>query len=146
MKAGVGYHNQKNAFLSGINTAQSAIKNGGIEKPSLVLAFCGGQVDGEDFFKGLRSVVGTHVPIMGGSAMGIITNSELCYEGFPAGAAILELDDNPCRIASADSLDKDEMRAGKRLAQGFSGEREGKLLLVFYDSVKHSPTTHAPLS
>lgn len=117
------------------------MRNGGIEKPCLVLAFCCGQVDANEFFRGLQSIVGTEVPIIGGSAVGIITNDYLSYEGFPAAAAILQSDKLTCKVACSGDLDKDEMQAGKRLAGHFVDEKEGKLLLIFYDSVKLSPTT-----
>lgn len=144
MKAGVGYCNEKDAFISGRTIAESAMRSGGIEKPCLVLAFCGGQVDANDFFKGLQSIVGVEVPIIGGSAIGIITNNDLSYEGFPAGAAILQSDSLTYKVACADDLDKDEMQAGKILAESYTNEKEGKLLLIFYDSVKLSPTATTP--
>jgi hypothetical protein len=144
MKAGVGYCNEKDAFVSGRTIAESAMRSGGIEKPCLVLAFCGGQVDANEFFKGLQFIVGVEVPIIGGSAIGIITNNDLSYEGFPAGAAILQSDSLTYKVACADDLDKDEMQAGKILAENYTNEKEGKLLLIFYDSVKLSPTATTP--
>jgi hypothetical protein len=144
VKAGVGYCNEKDAFVSGRTIAESAMRSGGIEKPCLVLAFCGGQVDANEFFKGLQFIVGVEVPIIGGSAIGIITNNDLSYEGFPAGAAILQSDSLTYKVACADDLDKDEMQAGKILAENYTNEKEGKLLLIFYDSVKLSPTATTP--
>ncbi len=120
------------------------MRNGGIENPCLVLAFCSGQVDANEFFRGLQSIVGTEVPIIGGSAIGIITNDYLSYEGFPAAAAILQSDKLTCKVACSGNLDKDEMQAGKRLADHYVDEKEGKLLLIFYDSVKLSPTATTP--
>jgi hypothetical protein len=145
MKAGTGYCNEKNAFVSGRTVAESAMRSGEIEKPCLVIAFCGGQVDANEFFRGLQSIVGTEVPIIGGSAVGVITNNDLSYEGFPAAAAILQSDKLTCKVACSDDLDKDEMQAGKRLAQHYVNEKEGKLLLIFYDSVKVSPTAAPPV-
>jgi hypothetical protein len=144
MKAGVGYGNEKDAFVSGRTIAESAMRSGGIEKPCLVLSFCGGQVDANEFFRGLQSIVGTEVPIIGGSAIGIITSDYLSYEGFPAAAAILQSDKLTYKVACSDNLDKDEMQAGKRLAEYYANEKEGKLLLIFYDSVKLSPTAATP--
>ncbi|PKN05207.1 MAG: hypothetical protein CVU74_02970 [Deltaproteobacteria bacterium HGW-Deltaproteobacteria-9] len=144
MKAGVGYCNEKDAFVSGRNIAESAILNGKIEKPGLVLAFCAGQVNADDFFRGLRSIVGVEAPIIGGSAVGIITNDYLSYEGFPAGAAILQLDELQCKVVSVNDLDKDEKQAGRKLAEHFSSEIQGKLLLIFYDSIKFPPTSTTP--
>ena len=68
MKFGIGYQNEKDAMLSGKNIAEYAIKNGNIDRPDLVLAFCSGQIDPDKFFQGLQSVVGNQTPIIGGSA------------------------------------------------------------------------------
>ena len=68
------------------------MKNGRIDQPVFVMAFCGGQVDHDEYFHWLQKLVGNKVPIIGGSAIGIITNEHLSYDGFPAGAAIIESD------------------------------------------------------
>lgn len=144
MKAGVGYCNSKDAFSSGRQVAENAIQNGGIGKPCLVLAYCSGMLDHSDFYEGLRSIVGPESPIVGGSAAGIITNRHLSYEGFPSGAAILESDRLRHEVASVGNLDKDERVAGRRLAERLSNDIDGKLLLMFYDSVKMPPTESTP--
>ncbi len=143
MKAGVGYCNDRDGFFSGTVVAETAIKNGRIDKAGLVIAFCNGSVNTEAFFEGLRSVVG-ETPIIGGSAIGIITQDDLSYEGFPAGAAVLQFGGVSCILSCAADLDRDEISAGKRLAGKFLDEKDGRLLLVFYDSIKISPTTETP--
>ena len=112
MKIGTGYSNQKDGFLSGMAVAKNAMEKGNIQSPDLVFAFCGGQVDHEDYFRGLQNVVGDQVPIIGGSALGIITNDLLSYEGYPAGAAIIESKTLKYREAAASGLDKDEKQQG----------------------------------
>jgi len=144
MKAGVGYCNSSDALFSGRQVAENAIKNGGIEKPCLVLAFCSGLLDHNAFYEGIRSIVGHEPPIVGGSAVGIITNQHLSYNGYPVGVAILQSDRLKYEVASVDNLDKDERVAGRRLAEKLSNDIIGKLLLVFYDSVKMSPTESTP--
>jgi hypothetical protein len=144
MKAGIGFCNDGRAFESGRRIAEQALSNGNIERPDLVLAFCGGRIDAERFFAGLKATVGQGVPILGGSAVGIITNDELSYEGFPAGAAVLQLDDVSRRFACANELDQDEYAAGRSLGKQLSDEAEGRLLLIFYDSVKIPPTHVSP--
>ncbi len=90
MKVGIGYENSTDALpWQGRNIARMALEKGQIDEPSVVLAFCHGTMDHCAFFDGLRSAVGMNVPIVGGSAIGIITNDQLCYVGSPAGAAIL---------------------------------------------------------
>jgi hypothetical protein len=144
LKVGIGYDNQKNSISLGKKVAENAIKNGKIERPALVIAFCSGQVDHEEFFKGLQIVVGNQVPIIGGSAIGIITNESLSYEGYPAGAAIIESETIQLKVASADDLDKNEKLAGQKLAEKLSNSIDGRLLLIFYDSIKTAPTETTP--
>ena len=144
MKVGIGYENQKSSVSLGKKVAESAIKNGKIQRPALVIAFCNGQIDHEEFFKGLQIVVGNQVPIIGGSAIGIITNENISYEGYPAGAAIIESETIQFRIASADHLDKNEKLAGQKLAKKLSDSMDDRLLLLFYDSIKKAPTETTP--
>lgn len=144
MKVGIGYGNIKDAFASGKMAAASAIDSGQIEKPDFVLAFCHHQVNAEEYFRGLRSIVGAEVPIVGGGAVGIITNDHISYEGFPAGVAILQSDKLKIRLALAGDLDRDERQAGRKLGESLSGETEGKLLLIFYDSLKFPRTAASP--
>ena len=145
MKAGIGYCNERDSVTSGRKVAEKAIENGKIEKPGLVIAFCGGRVDPDEFFRGLRSIVGTETSIIGGSAVGIITNDYLSYEGHPAGAAIIQSDKLQHKVVAVGNLDKDERMAGKNLAKKLSNKPETKLLLIFYDSVKFPPTGTTPM-
>lgn len=145
MKAGVGYAESEDALFSGKQVAENAMRDGGIEEPCLVLAFCTGQVDSNGFYDGLRSIVGPEPPIIGGSAAGIITNQHLSYKGYSAGAAIVQSDRLEYRVASVGTLNEDERVAGRKLAEKLADDDiEGKLLLMFYDSIKQTPTESTP--
>ena len=144
MKVGIGYGNRKDAVSLGKTVAESALRNGGIDTPSLVMAFCSGQTNHQEYFQGLQTILGKHVPIIGGSAIGIITNDSLSYKGNPAGAVIIESATLRHQEASAGGLDKDERQAGQTLAKRVSNAIDGKLLLIFYDSIKKAPTPSTP--
>jgi hypothetical protein len=144
LKVGIGYANRKDSLVLGNKVAENAIRNGRIDRPSLVIAFCSGQVDHEEYFRGLQTVIGDKAPIIGGSAIGIITNDSLSYEGHPAGAAVIESETLRHKEAVAGDLDKDERKAGQNLAKKLSNSRNDKLLLVFYDSIKRAPTATDP--
>jgi hypothetical protein len=144
MKTGIGYFNNHDAFLAGKRVAENAIKNGNITQAGLVIAFCSGALDHEKFFNGLQAVVGKNVPIIGGSAIGIITNDDISYDGYPAGAAIIESETLYVKVATAGDLDKDEKSAGQRLAEKLKDDTAEKLLLLFYDSIKKAPTKTTP--
>jgi len=88
--------------------------------------------------------VSSNTPIVGGSAIGIITNDYLSYEGTPAGVAIIQSAALEKRIAVAGHLDKGEKTAGQKLGAALSKGPEGKLLMIFYDSVKVPATDTSP--
>lgn len=144
MKASTGYGNHTDATLLGQQIAEEAMQRGNITAPDLVLAFCSGQLDAAAFYQGLRTAVGDGVPIIGGSALGIITNDQLSSDGSPAGVAILELDGATVKLATASDVDKDEYRAGSLLGTHLADDPAGRLLLMFYDSVKIPPTATTP--
>jgi len=139
MKFGTACCDIEDAYHSGRTVAEQALSSGGISSPHLMLAFCKGTLDHHAFLAGLRSVVGDEVPIVGGSAIGIITNDQLSYGRVAAGCAVVEDDALTIRIASASDLNLDECSAGIRLAQSLSTHPEDRILLLFYDSVKTPP-------
>jgi len=144
MKVGIGYCNEKDALLSGKKVAENAIAKGTIDRPDFIISFCSGQLDHNRFFKGLQSVVGNKVPIIGGSTIGLITNDCLSHEGYPAGAVIMQLDTIRTQVVVVDNLDRDERLAGIQLAHALAKEPEASLLFILYDSIKIPATNNTP--
>jgi hypothetical protein len=140
MKIGIGSGNITDARASGRMVAEGALNSGSIDRPDLVLAFCSSGLAHAEFFEGLQMVFGRRVPIIGGSAVGVITPDTLSYTGHPAGAVAIQSDEIRCQIAAADRLNEDEKDAGRRLAQQIERSLEDRLLLFFYDSIKQPPT------
>jgi small ligand-binding sensory domain FIST len=143
-QVGVGYCNEPDAFSSGRIVAEKAMMTQGLRRPDLVVAFCSGQLDHNQFFAGLQSVVGKNIPIIGGSAIGVITNNDLSYKNTPAGAAIIESDIIQFRVASVGHLNKGEQSAGQQLIEELSSKSEDKMLFIFYDSVRIPATETKP--
>jgi hypothetical protein len=144
MKVGVGYANEADAFASGIKIAKEALKNGKISDPDLVLAFCQGDLDHGKFLAGLRSMVGEAVPVIGGSAIGIITNEALSYSGHPAGAVIFSSTHSTFNWAFADAIDKSEATATTTIAKQIVQTPNDKVLFIFYDAIKQPATAVSP--
>lgn len=144
MKAGTGYSNKRDAFAAGREVAENAMRSLGAERADLVIAFRRGYLDHYDFFKGIVSITGNKIPVIGGSAVGIITNNHLFYREFASGAAVLNSDSLTHRVLCAENLDKDEEKAGEALGDALSKERDGKLVLLFYDSIKRPPSDNMP--
>jgi len=114
------------------------------QKGSLVLSFCTAKHDYHACFEGIRSEVGD-IPIIGGPAIGIITNDYLGYEGYQLGVAVLP-NDLTFDTVAVGGLDKSEKEAGFELGRRLSIKRNlgEKLVLLFYDSIK-SPPPPAPV-
>lgn len=144
MHVGIGYANTSDAFRAGREVARQALEDGAPQRLDLVIAFCGGELDHGLFFAGLQSVVGRQVPIIGGSAVGLITNNNLSYDGHPAGAAILSAEDLSIRWASAGNMDRDEYSAGVELGGKIPASEADRLFLMFYDSIKVPASSTVP--
>ena len=144
MKVGIGYCHGQDAFSAGKKGAEDAMEKGGLSRPDFVFAFCSEKVDPDEFFKGVQSVIGEKTPITGGSAIGVITNDELSYEGSAAAVAVIESDRVQFKVLAVDGLDKSEKLAGKRLAETITNRTEGSALIIFYDSIKIPATKDSP--
>ena len=54
-KLGIAHSNKQDAFQAATHIAETALRSGGLAHPDLVIAFCAGGLDHEEFFKGLQS-------------------------------------------------------------------------------------------
>jgi hypothetical protein len=136
MKVGIGYSNCEDAFVAGQQAAKSAMAQATFDQADLVLAFCSGELDHSAFYRGLRLVLGPDVNIFGGSAIGVITNSQLSYQGFPTALAVLKFEDNYCQMAVASGLFNSPFNTGELLAKALPSMPDASLLLLLYDSIK----------
>ncbi|MCP4264467.1 MAG: hypothetical protein GY777_02640 [Candidatus Brocadiaceae bacterium] len=143
MKVGIGYCNEQNSFNSGRRAASNAIRDGNINTPDLTIAFCSGQLDHKEFLRGIQEIVEDR-PVIGGSSIGVITNDNLSYKGYPSGVAVFQLDNIKCQTAAVGGIDKGEMQAGRNFAKNFSKTDEDKLLLMFYDSIEVPASLTSP--
>jgi len=143
-KLGIAHSNSQDAFHAATHIAETAMRSGALTRPDLVIAFCAGGLNHDEFFKGLQSVAGPHTPIIGGSSIGIITNKEISYHGVPAAAALIQSDTMEFMVKAVGGLDQNEFSAGQRLLETFPRSQEEKLLLAFYDSVRVPASENAP--
>jgi small ligand-binding sensory domain FIST len=144
MKAGVGYADDAGALDAGRRAAAEAMQRGGVAAPDLVVAFCAGPVDAQGFLSGVRAAVGPRAPILGGSAVGVITNEALRYEGTPSAVAVLELGGALRGVAAVDRVDADERAAGRRMGRMLGEAGDAAALLLFYDSIRTPATASTP--
>jgi hypothetical protein len=140
MKIGIGLGNSGNPQLDGQRAAQMAFETAGIDRPALVMAFAGGQTNPELVFSGIHSVAGDAVPIMGGSAAGVITNDDLCQEGTPVAVAAFQSEDLKIDYHWSGNIDQDAYHSSRTMGSSLVSGSKDRLLLLFYDSI------HTPLS
>jgi hypothetical protein len=117
---------------------QCALQLGPIS-PRMLVAFCGGKHDGAAVLGAVRAAFGERVPVVGGSAAGVIWRDGLGYSGLELGlAAFVDEDDVLPAIVATHDLDGGERASGARLGARIAevaGEGEGAVVLLFYDSV-----------
>ncbi|MBK8164592.1 MAG: FIST C-terminal domain-containing protein [bacterium] len=135
-RAGTASGNDSDAFRLGRETMRGALAAGGLDRADLVLAFCSSGSDAALFLAGIRDVVGTDTPVIGGSAPGIITHDRLSYKGAPAAVAAIASDRIRFAVGAAGDLDGDEEATGRRLAAMLPADAAARLLLLFYDSIR----------
>lgn len=146
MKVGIGFCNEPDARVSGRKAAAEAIERGHIQRPDCALAFCHGQMSHDEYLRGILSVTGEGVPVLGGSAIGVITNDHLSYEGHPSAVAVFQWESVQCRFVASKIVNRDTKSAGRDLAHRLSKRESDRLLLILYDSIQiPSSGTGAPV-
>jgi len=143
-KVGIGCGNDRNSFELGHHVALSALQSGGMDRADILIAFCSGHGDLEQYYAGLRSVVGDSTPIIGGSSLGVITHDLLSYNGVPAAAAAISSDSIRFAVSSAGGMDRDEAAAGIGMIDGLKLSDDDRALLLFYDSIRVAASPQAP--
>ncbi len=103
------------------------------------LAFCGGRYDPAAVWQGLQAELG-QIPIIGGAAIGTVTNSSLSYTGFECAVAVFAAAIPQPTIVTVDDLGQGEIQAGRQLGARL-GEvaHDGDTVLLFYDSLRSGP-------
>jgi hypothetical protein len=108
---------------------------GAAPKAVWALAFCGGKHDPAAFLDGLRETLGT-VPVVGGSAPGVIVPPLISYAGFEAAVALFGEEDPGGPILVDHGLAEGERETGRRLAAKLEAEGRGdQPVLLLYDSI-----------
>ncbi len=135
MKVGIGSSDEADGWLAGQRIAQQAVERGGIGKASFGIAFCSLAVDAQGLLAGIQALIGADVPVLGGSAIGVITNDSIAYGEHSSGLLLVEDLDIQVTVSSAAGLDQDEFQVGRALAAQLPLASDAATLL-FYDSIR----------
>ena len=139
-RSGVGYVDITDSLEAGRTCAEKAMGNGSLERSDFTVAFCGGNHDPINFLKAVRDVVGEST-LIGGTAVGVITNEKSSYGGYEAGVAVVSSDSMRFDAMSVGGLKESEEAAGEELGRMLAGrsDEDARAILLFYDSVKSTP-------
>jgi hypothetical protein len=140
VKSGVGYVDVTDSIEAGRVCAEKAMGNGSLTRSDFTVAFCGGNHDPINVLKAVHEVVG-ETTLIGGTAVGVITNEKSSYGGYEAGVAVVSSDSIRFDAMSVGGLKEGEEAAGEELGRMLAGrsEEDAKAILLFYDSVKSTP-------
>lgn len=149
MQAGIGYSNISFSKESGRQAVSHALQDAGLsgdelDASDLILAFCSTSLQAAEFYAGIRSCVDPRVPIVGGSAIGVITNQALSYSGYPAAVAVIKMGRIHTQLVAVTELYKDPQASGEQLAAQLTNPADATLQLLMYDSVKYPATPTQP--
>jgi len=140
-RAAVGFSEKTTSREAGAEAARAAVAQLETERCDLVLLFGTSKHDPTLLRDGVRSVVGPSVPLFGGSAVGVITNEKLGYEGYQVGVAVIASDSLAYEMFIARGLPDNEYNVGRELGRQIrESARGGESLLLLYDIVKRGMT------
>ncbi len=137
---GIGMSQNPNPIQAGQEAAGMALDMlGSNESVAWALLFCGGRHVPEEILPILQAELG-EPEIIGGAAVGAITNKQLAYTGYECAVAAFSTSIPKPTIIVADNLDKGEMEAGQHLGHQLKNlTNEGDTVLLFYDSIRFGP-------
>ncbi|GGW53453.1 FIST signal transduction protein [Alishewanella tabrizica] len=146
MRAGIAFSNTAAAFNAGKDLATRAMLNGDLSQADVLLLFCSANTDYQRLLDGARAVCGANTLILGGSAVGIITQEIIDVQGYPAAALALTAvhNDVTFQAACSDLLARDPFLAGQALGAALSAFTHPELIILFYDSVRYAGSQQQP--
>ncbi len=143
MRVGVGYSENPDTLSAGRQAADEALRQTGQEKPDLILLFATARHEARVLRSAVASVVGESVPIVGGGAVGAISNSRFGYAGDQVILAALCLEGVQCSVLVEAGLRESEYDTGFSLGKQLAdrGVRPDDSVILLYDAVDRTGET-----
>lgn len=142
MRVGVGYSENPDTAIAGVQAAQAALKHSGRNAPcDLVLLFATARHDPRILRGSITSVLGASVPVMGGGAVGVMTNDQYGYAGDQIGLAAFWFDGLEYKLISEGGLNfQKEIEVGTALGRSLAGAgtTQDTPVMLFYDAIDRS--------
>lgn len=140
MLVGVGYGENPDSEIAGTQAAKEALAKAGRSNPDLVFLFATASHNAAFLRSVVASVVGKNVCIVGGGAIGVITNDRLGYSHDQVGVAAVWLDGVGLNILAKGGIIDNEINVGKSIGRKLrqSETPMGSPIMLFYDSINRS--------
>ncbi|MCB9245447.1 MAG: FIST C-terminal domain-containing protein [Flavobacteriales bacterium] len=113
-KFGVGFSELTDSRKAGAEAALEALDHCSGVHIHLCFLFCTSRHLAEEFFEGVKSILGS-VPYIGGFANGVITNNHFGYDGYQCAVGVLEADDMTIHMYLQEGIAANEYETGKNL-------------------------------
>lgn len=138
VRSGVGYADSSDSKEAGRRAAEKAMANASVDRSDFTLAFCGGNHDPFAYLNSVQEVVGEST-LIGGTAVGVITNETASYGGYEAGVAVVASERIRFDSVTVGRLNENEERAGEELGHKLAqrSREDTQAILLFYDSIKN---------
>ncbi len=105
------------------------------QQPGWGIAFCGRRHDPALFLNTVQALTGD-IPVIGGTAVGVITSSQVGYSGFETALALFPAPLGIPILCVEEGLDEQEFEVGRRLGKRLrSAAPDHATVILFYDSV-----------
>ncbi|MDR3332463.1 MAG: FIST C-terminal domain-containing protein [Synergistaceae bacterium] len=138
MLVGVGYSDNPDTEAAGRQAALEAVSRAGRSDPcDFVLMFSTARHDAGSLREAVANVVGRSVPIVGGGAVGAITNDRFGYAGDQIVMACFWLDGSRIDLLVESGLSDGEEEVGRRLGRRLAeaGITPESPVMLFYDAI-----------
>ncbi len=141
-KVGVGYSENPDSKMAGIEAAQMAMQKAKIDSCNLAILYATSKQDPALLSEGVRSVISSDSRLVGGYALGIITKDFLAYEGYQVGILVMKTESIIIDVFIEKGLSDNEYNTGIALgnqirSRKYKGEPN---VLLMYDSIKEMVT------
>ena len=144
MRVGVGYSENPHTVIAAKEAVKEAFEQAArlhgkaVSAPcSMVLMFSTVQHNAELLRASVAAKVGEGVPIIGGGAVGVISNTRFGYAGDQMIVALIWLENTSCSLLTQNNLIDGEFGAGLALGEKLvlSGAAPDSPVLLFYDAI-----------
>lgn len=138
MKVGIGYSENPESAIAGRQAAREALDMAKRDAScDFVLMFSTARHDADVLRAAVSAEVGEDIRIIGGGAVGAITNDRFGYAGDQVILACVWLDEAKCDILIEGGLLDDERDVGERMgaALAAAGAKQDTPVMMFYDAI-----------